>query len=69
MGTADVLSGATALVRRGYCIGPNAVDAKGVAVRFPGRRPGACTARCCAPPAWMISGARPRPPSRRCLQC
>jgi hypothetical protein len=47
MGTADVLSGATALVRRGYCIGPNAVDAKGVAVRAVD--PGAA--------AWSLYGA------------
>jgi hypothetical protein len=33
MGTADVLSGAMALIQRGYCIGANAVDARDVAVR------------------------------------
>jgi hypothetical protein len=33
MGTSDVLAGAIALIERGYCIGPNAIDAKGVAVR------------------------------------
>ena len=33
MATTDVLAGAIALIERGYCIGPNAVDAKGVAVK------------------------------------
>ena len=33
MGVPDQLEGAIALLRRGYCIGPNAKDAKGVAVR------------------------------------
>ena len=33
MGTADVLAGAIALIERGYCIGPNAINARGVAVR------------------------------------
>ena len=33
MATTDVLAGAIALVQRGYCIGPDAVDAKGVAVQ------------------------------------
>jgi hypothetical protein len=33
LGVADELSGAIALIERGYCIGPNAIDAKGVTVR------------------------------------
>jgi hypothetical protein len=33
MGTTDVLAGAIAVIERGYCIGPNAVNARGVAVR------------------------------------
>jgi hypothetical protein len=33
MGTTDVLAGAIALIERVYCIGPDAIDAKGVMVR------------------------------------
>jgi hypothetical protein len=33
MGTTDVLAGAIALIERGYCIGPNAINSRGVAVR------------------------------------
>jgi len=33
MGTADVLSGAMALIQRGHCTGCNAKGGKGVAVR------------------------------------
>ena len=70
MGTSDVLAGAVALIERGYCIGPNAVDAKGVAVRAVD--PGAA--------AWSLYGALLRvtggsdfkcqtSAARRCLQC
>jgi hypothetical protein len=70
MGTSDVLAGAVALIERGYCIGPNAVNAKGVAVRAVD--PEAV--------AWSLYGALLRvtggsdfkcqtSAARRCLQC